>query len=368
MYHNISIDITKFEGTAIVNSLGRGKKIALPGAIFNAILAACKNPDGLKKTVISMGECLPSCSIFTTPVYGLPSENIIHVITPYKHEDPNNTQIRQCYVNILEAAAKYHYKSINVPLIGTGANGYDPDEVAHIARITCYQFAAAHPEIDIYFNVYFTEHSLTRQRFEPKEYQTPTEAPHQKESYLEKIGVEYGDSFAALIKKHVYSKIKGTKQEKEKALKDTWVEINALIGDYKTDEKGLEDTVNIVAQGGGAKYLPKGKATHAPEYEWKAVKSPKTKDYVWQRPNKVEILLTSIALKTTPEETLEIYEFCGYALSKYEKYDKAIRTCLNCLSEPDPWSLIHKTYYSYVEKSLTEYKVERTKVHTFNKD
>jgi hypothetical protein len=110
--------------------------------------------------------------------------------------------------------------------------------------------------------------------------------------------------------------------------------------------------------------LLKEKYSHAPEYEWKKVKSSGKKGYVWQCPNKAEILLASIAMHLEPEEVFEVYSFCGYALSEYDRYDYAFRKCVPLLSESDPWTHILQDYRMFTSESLYLYQENRKKKYT----
>ena len=405
MFHKVSFDITQFPGDAIVNSLGAGEYIEQPGRIYRSILHACNDPMALMKEVTEQGKNLAFGQVYLTDSFGLPSKKIIHVITPFRRFDRDNSQITKCYEDLLQLALSSGLKSVCVPLIGTGANGYHSDKVASIARRACYKFAEEHPEIDVYFNLYtvefgaFEEDELYREEIHRDKLRYPrsegnyprdrrqecgisfvvepssTHRPHPEKPFkpaipfLEEIGVAYGDSFAALVRKCVFTRFKGKKADKEAALEDVWLEINSLVGDFKTDFKTLSETIKSIHETKEAglptdKDLLKEKTSHAPQYEWKKVKNPKGKGYVWQRPNKVEILLAAVGLHLKPHEVMEVYEFCGFSLSKYEMYDYAIRECVPLINKRDPWTQIVQRYRNYTSESLYEYKEERKKIYT----
>ena len=157
MYHNVSSDLTTFQGDCIVNSLGAGEYIERPGRIYRSILNASNDSVALMKEVTEKGKNLPFGSVYMTDSFGLPCKKIIHVITPFRRFDRDNSQITKCYESLLKLALDSGMKSISVPLIGTGANGYWSDKVASIARRVCYRFAEEHPEIDVFFNIFSVE-------------------------------------------------------------------------------------------------------------------------------------------------------------------------------------------------------------------
>ncbi|MDY6393180.1 MAG: macro domain-containing protein [Bacilli bacterium] len=399
MYHNISIDITTFPGDCIVNSLGAGEYITQPGRIYRSILNAAEGRNDLWHEVADKGTNLPFGSVFMTDSFGLPSKKIIHVITPFRRFDRDYSQITKCYESLLQLALDSGMKSISVPLIGTGANGYHSDKVASIARRVCYRFAESHPEIEIFFNVYSVEFgpdeeellreerccSVSKTGGLPRDSSfrrdqdlgtasrpgdSREERPSKpKISFLEEIGIEDEDSFATLVRKCVFTRAKGSKIQKEAALEDVWLEINSLVGDFKTDFDTLEDTINTLHESKekGAPVdktlLMDWKTSHCPEYEWKKVKNGKGKGYVWQRPNKAEILLACIALHLKPNEVMEVYEFCGFSLSKYERHERAFRECVALIRSRNPWTEIVKAYSFATSESLYEYKEDRKKIY-----
>ena len=423
MYQTISADITTFDGDIIVNSLGAGERIELPGQLYRSILRSCDDPKALMEEVTRIGKNLDFGEVYLTDSYGLPCKKILHVVTPFRRFDPGHSKIAKTYEAILELALKSGLKSISVPPIGTGANGYDSDKVALIAQRICYRFSLEHPELDIYFNVYSVEHreeemfsnrrSRRHYEGEPRIFghsnackSSSSDEDEEEEEYedlegepgacyeshadsllpeggldegeslslMEEVGLEDEDSFATFVRKLVFARTPGDKRTKELALEDTWFNINAMVGNVKNEkqEKDLTHDANLIAAsqiGGEAlkKVLsPAPKSSHAPEYEWKKQKvngKNKGGKYVWQRPNKAEILLAAIALHLTPEETLEVYEFCGFSLSKYEMHERAFRKCVAKIKYPNPWTVIVKEYCFYTSESIYDYKEERKKIY-----
>ena len=388
MYHNVSFDLTTFTGDAIVNSLGAGDFIRRAGRIYYSIINASNDATALMNEVSEKGQNLPFGSVYLTDSFGLPCKKIIHVITPFRRFDRDNSQIAKCYEDLLQLAWDSGLRSISVPLIGTGANGYRSDIVASIARRICYRFAEEHPEMEVFFNIYSVECGLSDEiysygRMEGMVRHPESSAPDfplnqanlpeariskPHPSFLESIGIEYGDSFATLVRKCVFARVSGTKAEKDEALESVWLEINSLVGDFKSDFAVLSETVNSIHESKEKglptnKQLLSGKTSHAPQYEWKKVKNPKGKGYVWQRPNKAEILLACIAMHLKPYEVMEVYEFCGFSLSKYEMYDYAFRECVQLINKKDPWTQIVQRYRNYTSESLYAYREERKKIY-----
>ena len=117
-------DITKFHADIIVNSVGVGAGVKEYGGICGAILKAVKTKK-LKETIDKAKDVYVIGEFFFTKGYELTANNIVHLITPYFVEDQDFVIYKDCIRRILRECVKKGFKTIGVPLIGTGANGYD---------------------------------------------------------------------------------------------------------------------------------------------------------------------------------------------------------------------------------------------------
>ena len=117
-------DITTYEVDAIVNSLGVDGSVF--GRLCESILTKANNKnliDYISSSIRTVG------TILVTDSYDLPCGNIIHIVTPFKNEDDEkNSNLIRAYERILDKAIENGYKSIALPFIGTGANGYDEND------------------------------------------------------------------------------------------------------------------------------------------------------------------------------------------------------------------------------------------------
>ena len=59
----------------------------------------------------------------------LPSKHIINIVMPYKNFDENNKQLKKAFEFVIDKAISLKYKSIAIPYIGTGANGYSYEDI-----------------------------------------------------------------------------------------------------------------------------------------------------------------------------------------------------------------------------------------------
>lgn len=126
-------DITEYNVDAIVNSLGVKGRIL--GSVCRNILEKSKD-DYLKDFIKKQNN--PVGTILITESGKLPCNNIIHIVTPFKKDDDyKNTKLVSAYTSVLRKAIELGYKSIALPFIGTGANGYDENDAYEAVMSSC---------------------------------------------------------------------------------------------------------------------------------------------------------------------------------------------------------------------------------------
>lgn len=158
-------DITTIYADVLVNSTINdmlGCKENVVGTLDNAIFTH----GGMRlrkkcKEVMEGGE-LNTSEILVTRAYNLPSDFIIHVVTPKVEgeiTEENRTELGMCYSNVLECARNNMSKIIVLPCLGTGSNLFPCKEAAMIAIDSVKSFLDKYEnEIDkIIFNVYDDE-------------------------------------------------------------------------------------------------------------------------------------------------------------------------------------------------------------------
>lgn len=115
-------DVTKYKGDAVVNSLGTEGSVY--GSICKSIVEKAKD-ESIKALIdsIKYGEPL---DMFVTPGGKLKAANIIHIVTPrfLEDDDYDGDLLFEAYQKIIEKAINCGFKTIGIPFIGTGANGY----------------------------------------------------------------------------------------------------------------------------------------------------------------------------------------------------------------------------------------------------
>lgn len=132
-------DITKMNTEAIVNTAN-----VLPlvgeGCDFAVYMAA--GYDALLEYRTSNIGQVKEGDVFLTPGFQLPAKYIIHAVSPLylDGEEGEETLLRSCYQKSLELAKAKGIKSIAFPLISTGSFGYPKEEGMRIAVDEISQF------------------------------------------------------------------------------------------------------------------------------------------------------------------------------------------------------------------------------------
>ena len=153
-FNIIRNDITKLRVDAIVNAANTSLLMGggVCGAIFNAagadrLQAACNNyaPIQTGEAVITQG-------------FDLPAKYIIHAAGPVYRGGNHSEEalLRSCYINSLELAVKYDCESIAFPLISSGIYGYPKAEALCVATDAIREFINGH-DIDVSLVVFDKE-------------------------------------------------------------------------------------------------------------------------------------------------------------------------------------------------------------------
>ncbi len=140
-------DITKMKVDAIVNAANTNLQMGggVCGAIFKAAGAAQLQAACDKLAPIKTGEAV------ITPGFNLPAKFVIHAAGPvYRHwnKEQNEQHLRNAYINSLKRAVENKCESIAFPLISSGIYGYPKDEALQVAVSVIQDFLDDH-DIDV---------------------------------------------------------------------------------------------------------------------------------------------------------------------------------------------------------------------------
>lgn len=145
-------DITKMKVDAIVNAANTDLQMGggVCGAIFKSAGAAKLQAACDKLAPIKTGEAV------ITPGFDLPAKFIIHAAGPvYRqwNKEQNEQHLRAAYTNSLKRAIESDCETIAFPLISSGTYGYPKDEALQVATSTIRNFLIDH-DIDVTLVVY----------------------------------------------------------------------------------------------------------------------------------------------------------------------------------------------------------------------
>lgn len=118
------MNITNSECDCIVNSLCPDTSVFTP--ICKSIYKKASDEIDYLIDNYPHGEIF---DYFVTPAGKLKAKNIIHIIMPFKKHDIDNRDLRNAFVTVIDKAIAIGMKSIAIPCIGTGVNGYTKKDI-----------------------------------------------------------------------------------------------------------------------------------------------------------------------------------------------------------------------------------------------
>lgn len=120
-------DATTYKGDAILNSLGTNG--AVYGRLCKNVIEKINRP--AVKKLIDEQVNMAVGTIIETEGGDMNCEHVIHIVTPFRKDEVSvsgNKKLIAAYQSVVDYAIKKGYKSIGLPFIGTGANGYSESE------------------------------------------------------------------------------------------------------------------------------------------------------------------------------------------------------------------------------------------------
>ena len=145
-------DITKMKVDAVVNAANTDLQMGggVCGAIFKAAGAAQIQAACDKLAPIKIGEAV------VTPGFNLPAKFVIHAAGPvYRQENKELSEqyLRAAYTNALKRAVENNCESIAFPLISSGIYGYPKNEALQVATSAIRDFLTLH-DMDVTLAVF----------------------------------------------------------------------------------------------------------------------------------------------------------------------------------------------------------------------
>lgn len=289
-------DITKMKVDAIVNAantdLAMGGGVC--GAIFNAAGVSDLQTACDKLAPIKTGDAV------ITPGFKLPAKFIVHTAGPVYRggKSGEEEQLRSCYLNALERAVENKCKSIAFPLISSGIYGYPKEEALLVATGAIQDFLGEH-ELDVYLAVFdkaafaVSEKLLGEvESYIDEHYVAEHGLPRRKLLDVEREALEEADLMQAPI---------------------VGAGIDDLVGSL--DEPFSETLLRLI-DAKGKTDVEVYKRANLDRKLFSKIRS--NKGYM---PSKRTVIALAVALELSLDETDDLLERAGYALSHSQKFD-----------------------------------------------
>ena len=300
-------DITKMKVDAIVNAANTD--LAMGGGVCGAIFKAA----GVQELQAACNQVAPIMTgeAAITPSFALPCKYVIHAVGPvYRHWNAQQSEalLRSAYTESLRLASKNHIQSIAFPLISSGIFGYPKDEALKVASSAITDYLQS-SDMDVFLAV-----------FDKTAFAVSEKLLGEIESYIDEHYVE----------EHRIRRRDLLDVEREALSDDAIINYNAPMPSMAAPAAagtGIDELVGNLDEPFGKTLLrlidTKGK-TDVEVYKRANIdrklfsKIRTGKGYM---PGKRTILALAIALELTLDETDDLLERAGFALSHSQKFD-----------------------------------------------
>lgn len=295
-------DITRLKVDAIVNaantSLAMGGGVC--GAIFNAAGIELMQQACAGLAPIATGEAV------ITPGFALPASHVIHVAGPvYSRQSPEQSELllRTAYRNALQLAVDNGCESIAFPLISSGIYGYPKDQALSVARTSIREFLDRQEvELDVRLVV-----------FDKSAYQLSKQLLGEVASFIEQHHVDQLDQMHARERMHL-------RVDELVAPMDAGYQTDLLKPGQATFNLQLDDPFEVhllqLIRDSGKSEVQVYRDANLTRQLFSKIRTGK--GYV---PGKRTILALAIALELNLEQTEQLLNRAGYALTRSQLFD-----------------------------------------------
>ena len=318
-------DITKLRADAIVNAANTELQMGggVCGAIFSAAGADMLRQACNKLAPIKTGEAV------ITSGFNLPAKYIIHTAGPVYRGGLHGEEalLRSCYINSLELAVTHNCASIAFPLISSGIYGYPKSEALRVATEAIRGFiaqrgiaaglggaAAVERDIDVSL-VVFDKEALTVSKEllgEVNSYITEHYVEERRISRRELLEAERS-ALSDTEMMQVSVSMKSDKTFLASTAKQSAASLNDLIG--RLDEPFSVTLLRLIDTT-GRKDSDVYNRANIDRRLFSKIRN--NGDYT---PSKPTVLAFAIALELTIEQTADLLERAGFALSHSRMFD-----------------------------------------------
>lgn len=292
-------DITRLHVDAIVNAannslLGGG---GVDGAIHRAA------GDGLLQECRTLGGCKTGESKITGG-YLLPAKYVIHTVGPvwYGGKSGEPALLADCYRSSLTLAAEHGCASVAFPLISAGVYGYPKKEAIDIASTQIKEFLKTH-ELTVYLVIFDRSSFTAAKAVEPA-----------LQSYIDEHYIAaHSDSPTLMKKRHMLAMETmdscALPLAKAASLTDRLMQLDESFSQSllrRIDERGMTDAECYKKANIDRKLFSKIRSD------------------IHYKPSKATAIAFAISLELSTEETADLLQKAGFALSNSNVFDVII--------------------------------------------
>ena len=305
-------DITKMNVDAIVNAANTG--LAMGGGVCSTIFKAAGALD-LQSACNSLSPIKTGEAVIT-PGFALPSRFIIHTAGPEYlqwSQEQSEAFLRAAYTNSLTLAAKNNCESIAFPLISSGTYGYPKDEALRVATSAIRDFISKN-EISV-FLVVFDMDSFTAEKSLLGEVANYIGKHYTEEHTAARSKLPYAE-IAVLAEKQSADYARPMLQKLQCPKKNTTTETKSL-GDIvgRLDEPFAATLLRLIDKSGKSdSYIYKRANIDRRLFS-------KIRSNLQYMPSKPTVLAFAVALELNLDQTKDLLERAGFALSHSRKFD-----------------------------------------------
>ncbi len=295
-------DIVKMETQAIVNAANTS--LQMGGGVCGAIFKAA-GPNKLQRACDKIGRCEVGQAVITKG-YDLYADYIIHTVGPIWRGGNNNEEelLYSAYKSSLDLALENQIESIAFPLISSGIYGYPRDQALKVAITAISEFLFKH-DMEVYLVVYGKETVLLSEklfdeidRYIDDNYIEKTSRI--LESYELQKSIEE-DSYPGILAENIETKTRNL-EELIANQEETFSQMLLRL----IDQKNMTDVETY-------------KKANVDRRLFSKIKN--NKEY---NPSKPTAIAFAIALELNLDETCDLLQRAGYALSPSNKFDLII--------------------------------------------
>lgn len=299
-------DITKMETDAIVNAADT--ELQMGGGVSGAIFKAA----GASDMQVACGKLAPiqTGDAVITPGFKLPAKSVIHTAGPIYRggENAEEEQLRLCYLNSLERALENKCNSIAFPLISSGIYGYPKEEALQVATGAIREFLKEH-DLEVYLTL------IDKETFVVSEERLGEVASYINEHYIvsvdEQIPIrdEFFDFNRAVLEE---SELISDKSLGYRKFSTAYLFIGDLISNLA---EPFSQALLRLIDAKGKTDVEVYKRANLDRRLFSKIRTGKS------RPSRRTAIALAVALELSLEETDDLLQRAGYALSHSQVFD-----------------------------------------------